>query len=102
MDIKYKLFGVWKTDIHLFGVPSGTDKQGVFLLGTDRLGRDMFSRVSYGARLSLSMGMISVFLSLLLGRCPGRASPAISVGKSMSSFSASSSSSARYPPFPSI
>jgi peptide/nickel transport system permease protein len=63
----YKLFGVWKTDIHLFGVPSGTDKQGLFLLGTDRLGRDMFSRVSYGARLSLSMGMISVFLSLLLG-----------------------------------
>ena len=42
-------------------------KQGVFLLGTDRLGRDMFSRMCYGARLSLSMGMISVFLSLVLG-----------------------------------
>lgn len=63
----YKLLGFWPTNIHLFGVPSGGDKQGVFLLGTDRLGRDMFSRVSFGARLSLSMGMISVFLSLLLG-----------------------------------
>ena len=64
---KYKLFGVWPTDIHLYGVPSAKDQEGIFLLGTDRLGRDMFSRVSYGARLSLSMGMISVFLSLLLG-----------------------------------
>jgi peptide/nickel transport system permease protein len=64
---KYKLLGLWTTDIHLYGVPLGKDQQGVFLLGTDRLGRDMFSRVCYGARLSLSMGMISVFLSLALG-----------------------------------
>ena len=63
----YKLFGLWETDLHLFGVPAGKEQQGVFLLGTDRLGRDMFSRVAYGARLSLSMGMVSVFLSLLLG-----------------------------------
>jgi peptide/nickel transport system permease protein len=64
----YKLMGVWATDVHLYGLPTvATDKQGVFLLGTDRLGRDMFSRVCYGARLSLSMGMISVFLSLILG-----------------------------------
>ena len=64
---KYKLFGLWETDIHLFGTPSGKDQQGIFLLGTDRLGRDMFSRICYGARLSLSMGMISVFLSLAIG-----------------------------------
>jgi peptide/nickel transport system permease protein len=65
---KYKLLGLWKTDIHLYGLPSvATDKQGVFVFGTDRLGRDMFSRICYGARLSLSMGMISVFLSLALG-----------------------------------
>jgi len=65
---KYNYLGMWKTDVHLFGLPpEARDKQGVFLLGTDRLGRDMFSRVSYGARLSLSMGMISVFLSLALG-----------------------------------
>jgi peptide/nickel transport system permease protein len=64
---KYKLLGMWETDIHLFGVPAGRDQQGIFLLGTDRLGRDMFSRICYGARLSLSMGMMSVFLSLAIG-----------------------------------
>lgn len=64
---KYKLLGLWETDVHLFGVPSGKDQQGVFLIGTDRLGRDVFSRICYGARLSLSMGMVSVFLSLALG-----------------------------------
>jgi peptide/nickel transport system permease protein len=64
---EYSYLGL-KTELHLFGLPpEAKDKQGVFLLGTDRLGRDMFSRVSYGARLSLSMGMISVFLSLALG-----------------------------------
>jgi len=63
----YKLWGQWKATVHLFGAPAGTDKQGVFLLGTDRLGRDMFSRVSYGARLSLSLGLVGVFLSLILG-----------------------------------
>ena len=64
---KYKLLGVWETDLHLFGVPASKGQQGLFLFGTDRLGRDMFSRVCYGARLSLSMGMVSVFMSLALG-----------------------------------
>ena len=64
---QYEFMGFWESDLHLFGVPAGADQQGIFLLGTDRLGRDMFSRISYGARLSLSMGMISVFLSLALG-----------------------------------
>jgi peptide/nickel transport system permease protein len=65
---KYKLLGLWASDIHLYGLPpSAQDKQGVFIFGTDRLGRDMASRVAYGARLSLSMGMVSVFLSLALG-----------------------------------
>jgi len=65
---EYELFGLWPTDIHLFGLePAAEDVQGVFLFGTDRLGRDMFSRTCYGARLSLSMGLISVFLSLVLG-----------------------------------
>lgn len=66
--VQYKLLGLWKSNIHLFGLPpAATDKQGVFIFGTDRLGRDMFSRMSYGARLSLSMGMLSVFFSLVLG-----------------------------------
>ncbi len=65
---QYKLLGVWTTDIHLYGLPKDAqDVQGIFIFGTDRMGRDMFSRIAYGARLSLSMGMVSVFLSLLLG-----------------------------------
>jgi peptide/nickel transport system permease protein len=65
---EYKLLGLWETDIHLFGLPPEAEGlQGIFAFGTDRLGRDMFSRVAYGARISLSMGMVSVFMSLALG-----------------------------------
>jgi peptide/nickel transport system permease protein len=65
---EYKLLGLWESDIHLFGLPPDAEgQQGIFCFGTDRLGRDMFSRVSYGTRISLSMGMVSVFMSLVLG-----------------------------------
>ena len=63
----YKLLGLFPTNIHLFGIPTGEDKQGIFLFGADRLGRDMFSRIVYGARLSLTLGLVGVFLSLILG-----------------------------------
>lgn len=59
----YKLFGLISTDIHLFGVDEGT----IFLFGTDRLGRDVFSRVIFGGRISMSIGLVGVFLSLVLG-----------------------------------
>jgi peptide/nickel transport system permease protein len=39
----------------------------IFLMGSDRLGRDMVSRVLYGGRISLSIGLVAVFLSLTLG-----------------------------------
>lgn len=64
---EYKLLGLFPAKLHLFGVPSAGEKQGVFLFGADRLGRDMFSRTVYGARLSLSIGLVGVFLSLILG-----------------------------------
>jgi len=61
----YKFWGLFETDIHLFGLK---DEQGtMFLLGADRQGRDMLSRILYGARISLSVGLIGVFFSFLLG-----------------------------------
>jgi len=60
----YKFWNLFEADLHLFGVKEG----GVlFLLGTDRMGRDMFSRIVYGARISLSIGLVGVFLSLIIG-----------------------------------
>ena len=59
----YKLWGIFRTDVHFFGTRGGE----AFLLGTDRLGRDMLSRVIHGARISLSIGLLGVFISFVLG-----------------------------------
>jgi peptide/nickel transport system permease protein len=67
----YKLFGFIQTDVHLFGVPDGGI---VSLLGTDRQGRDMFSRIVLGSQISLTLGLAGVVLSLVLGTVLGIAS----------------------------
>ncbi len=65
----YNLLGFIKTDRHLFG----TSAEGgmVSLLGTDHQGRDMFSRIILGSQVSLTIGLVGVFLSLLLGAVMG-------------------------------
>jgi peptide/nickel transport system permease protein len=59
----YEFWGLWRTDWHLFGVEEGGT---LFLLGTDRLGRDMLSRIIYGARISLTVGLIGISVSFVL------------------------------------
>lgn len=66
----YRVLGPIKSDIHLFHVPRGI----VSILGTDIRGRDMFSRIVWGSRLSLFIGLFGVLLSLTLGTVLGVAS----------------------------
>ncbi len=61
----YRLFGLIATDIHLFGVEDRREQ--INLLGTDDLGRDVFSRLIHGARVTLSAGMIGVIFAFVLG-----------------------------------
>ena len=61
----YKLWGFIPMDRHLIA-PLDPD-QPMYLLGADRLGRDVLSRMIYGARVSMSIGLIGVLLSLTLG-----------------------------------
>ncbi len=64
---KYKLFGVIPANRHLFGVRGADPQETLFILGTDMIGRDAWTRLVYGTRVSLSIGLVAVALSLLLG-----------------------------------
>jgi peptide/nickel transport system permease protein len=61
---KYKFWGRWESRFHLVCPAEGGT---FFLLGTDRLGRDLFSRITYGARISLTVGLIGIAVSFVLG-----------------------------------
>jgi peptide/nickel transport system permease protein len=60
----YRFWGLFEGSFHLICPPeNGT----FFLLGTDRLGRDMFSRITYGARISLTIGLVGIIISFTFG-----------------------------------
>ena len=63
----YKLLGLIPSNIHLFSTGVGKTNPPVFLFGTDRLGRDIFSRTIYGARISLAIPLVGVALSFVIG-----------------------------------
>jgi peptide/nickel transport system permease protein len=68
----YKLWGLIPLDRHLFGPTDPT--QPFYLLGADHLGRDVFSRLIYATRVSMSIGLVGVAMSLLLGTVLGAVS----------------------------
>ncbi|HIC89150.1 MAG TPA: ABC transporter permease [Anaerolineae bacterium] len=64
---EYKVLGLISVDVHLLGVASPVAGEKIHLLGTDRLGRDQWSRLMHGTQVSLSIGLVAVFLSIFLG-----------------------------------
>ena len=61
----YKMWNLFEADRHLIGpVEAG---EPMYLFGADRLGRDVLSRVIYGTRISMSIGLVGVAMSLILG-----------------------------------
>ena len=63
----YELLGVFDTNIHLIGLDTDEDPIPLYLFGSDRMGRDGFSRLMYATRISMSIGLVGVALSLFLG-----------------------------------
>ena len=66
---EYKLFGLMKTDIHLLSIDADTSSEPMpfYPLGTDRMGRDMFSRLMLATRISMLIGLVGVALNVFLG-----------------------------------
>lgn len=61
----YKFWGLFPTDVHLFG--TGPENMPLFVMGTDTIGRDVLSRIFYGSRISLSVGLVGIAISFVLG-----------------------------------
>jgi peptide/nickel transport system permease protein len=61
----YRVFGLFESNLHLI-VPADPT-QRIFLLGSDRLGRDQWSRIMHGTQTSMTVGLVAVALSVILG-----------------------------------
>ena len=64
---EYKFLGFIKVDRHIVATPIDSGRAAPYLLGTDRLGRDLWSRLMYPTRISMSIRLVGVAVSLILG-----------------------------------
>lgn len=64
----YRLLGLFGTTVHLFGVE---EPARIYLLGADYRGRDLFSRIVHGSRVSLSIGLVGVTITFVIGMIVG-------------------------------
>jgi peptide/nickel transport system permease protein len=67
-ESSYTILWLFKSDVHLFGVD---EPARIFLWGTNSLGKDVYSRVMYGGQVSLTIGLLAVWVSLFLGLLMG-------------------------------
>lgn len=67
--VPYKLWGLIPGDLHFFGVEG--DKARLYLIGSDQAGRDILSRLFYGARVSLTVGIMAIAIVIPLGMLIG-------------------------------
>lgn len=65
---EYKLLGLIPSRLHLYGVDEGGT---IFLLGTDKFGRDMLGRIAMGARISLSLSVVATLIIIAVGATVG-------------------------------
>jgi peptide/nickel transport system permease protein len=65
--VRYKVLGLFTSDVHLLGAVDPESAAWVHLLGTDRLGRDQWSRMMWGTRTSMTVSLAAVAMSVVLG-----------------------------------
>lgn len=68
---EYKLFGVFPSRLHLYGVEEGGT---IYVLGTDKFGRDLLGRICLAGRISLSLALMATFITISVGTAVGIAS----------------------------